>query len=53
VLGNTLESIAWNKGGIYKENVTALTVEQPDEALKVLQQRAEEKHVSSHFSLNN
>jgi len=45
VLGNTLESIAWHKGGIYKEGVAALTVEQPAGALEVLRQRAEERGV--------
>jgi folylpolyglutamate synthase/dihydropteroate synthase len=49
VLGNTLESIAWHKGGIYKKDVTALTVEQPAGALDVLRQRAAEKEVSSAF----
>lgn len=45
VLGNTLESIAWHKGGIYKKGVVALTVEQPSSALEVLRQRAEEREV--------
>lgn len=45
VLGNTLESIAWHKGGIFKEGVAALTVEQPSGALEVLRQRAEERGV--------
>ena len=46
VLGNTLESIAWHKGGIFKKHVAALTVEQPGGALEVLRQRAIEKEVS-------
>jgi len=46
VLGNTLESIAWHKGGIFKKGVAALTVEQPSGALEVLRQRAAEKEVS-------
>jgi folylpolyglutamate synthase len=45
ILGDTLENIAWHKGGIYKEGVTALTVEQPSSALEVLRQRAAEKEV--------
>jgi folylpolyglutamate synthase len=45
VLGNTLESIAWHKGGIYKKGVAALTVEQPEGALDVLEQRAKEADV--------
>ena len=40
VLGHTLESIAWHKGGIFKKGVAALTVEQPSGALEVLEQRA-------------
>jgi folylpolyglutamate synthase len=47
VLGNTLESIAWHKGGIYKQGVAALTVDQPAGALEVLRQRAEERGVYS------
>jgi folylpolyglutamate synthase len=46
VLGDTLESIAWHKGGIFKKDVAALTVEQPTGALEVLRQRAVEKEVS-------
>ena len=47
VLGNTLESIAWNKGGIFKKDVASLTVEQPTGALEVLRQRAVEKEVNT------
>jgi folylpolyglutamate synthase len=47
ILGNTLESIAWHKGGIFKENVVALTVEQPHSAVEVLRQRAEERKVDT------
>ena len=47
VLGNTLESIAWHKGGIYKKDVAALTVEQPSGALEVLRQRADERGVAN------
>jgi folylpolyglutamate synthase len=50
-LGNTLESIAWHKGGIFKPGAPALTVEQPSSALAVLRQRAHERHVPSHPSL--
>lgn len=53
VLGKTLESIAWHKGGIYKKDVAALTVEQPSGALEVLRQRAVEREVPSlHIDLN-
>lgn len=47
VLGNTKEEIAWNKGGIFKSGVTALTVPQAPSVIKVLQRRACEKNVSS------
>lgn len=43
MLGNAIEEIAWNKGGIYKQNCPSFTVEQPPAALKVLEDRAKEK----------
>lgn len=43
LLGDTIESIAWHKSGIFKEGVPAFTVPQPEKALEVLRQRAEEK----------
>ena len=43
ILGNTIEEIAWNKGGIYKKSAKALTVNQPENALKVLKERADER----------
>lgn len=43
MLGNTIEEIAWNKGGIYKKGTRALTVPQIPAALKVLEERAQEK----------
>ncbi|KAF7983921.1 hypothetical protein HWV62_18308 [Athelia sp. TMB] len=46
VLGKTLPEIAWQKGGIYKEGVPALTVNQPEDAMEVLRQRAEELKAS-------
>jgi len=42
MLGSTLESIAWQKAGIFKRDVPAFTVQQPQEALKVLEDRAKE-----------
>ena len=48
VLGNTLESIAWQKAGIFKENVPAFTIKQPDEAMKVLHDRAKELKTHLH-----
>ena len=45
MLGNTIEEIAWQKAGIMKPGSVAITVEQPAQALQVLQQRAVEKKV--------
>ncbi|KAF9974384.1 Folylpolyglutamate synthetase, partial [Modicella reniformis] len=42
ILGSTLQEIAWNKGGIFKNGVPAFTSEQPEEGLQVLQDRAQE-----------
>uniref|UniRef100_A0A672KL57 Folylpolyglutamate synthase n=1 Tax=Sinocyclocheilus grahami TaxID=75366 RepID=A0A672KL57_SINGR len=42
ILGDTIEKIAWQKGGIFKLGVPAFTVKQPDGPMKVLQERAEE-----------
>ncbi|KAH9843865.1 FolC bifunctional protein [Rhodofomes roseus] len=46
VLGKTIQEIAWQKGGIYKEGVPALTVNQPEEGFDVLKQRAQDKKAS-------
>ncbi|XP_029025716.1 folylpolyglutamate synthase, mitochondrial [Betta splendens] len=43
ILGDTLEKIAWQKGGILKPGVPAFTVKQPEEALAVLKDRAKER----------
>ncbi|KDQ64642.1 hypothetical protein JAAARDRAFT_28281 [Jaapia argillacea MUCL 33604] len=40
VLGKTIAEIAWQKGGIYKEGVPALTVNQPQEGMDVLRREA-------------
>ncbi|XP_017347799.1 folylpolyglutamate synthase, mitochondrial [Ictalurus punctatus] len=42
ILGDTIEKIAWQKGGIFKPGVPAFIVNQPDGPMKVLQERAEE-----------
>ncbi|XP_070780614.1 folylpolyglutamate synthase, mitochondrial-like [Enoplosus armatus] len=42
ILGDTIEKIAWHKGGIFKPGVPAFTVKQPEEALAVLRDRAKE-----------
>lgn len=42
LLGDTIESIAWHKAGIFKPDVPAFTVAQPAGAMEVLQQRAKD-----------
>lgn len=58
MLGDTIESIAWHKGGIFKPGVPAFTVPQPPSALEVLRQRAAERQtelqvVEEHPALND
>ncbi|NWI52995.1 FOLC protein, partial [Calyptomena viridis] len=43
ILGDTLEKIAWQKGGIFKPGVPAFTVAQPERPLEVLRERAQER----------
>ncbi|KAF1377181.1 hypothetical protein PFLUV_G00197940 [Perca fluviatilis] len=40
ILGDTIEKIAWQKGGIFKPGVPAFTVKQPEDAMVVLRNRA-------------
>ncbi|XP_017296613.1 folylpolyglutamate synthase, mitochondrial [Kryptolebias marmoratus] len=40
ILGDTIEKIAWQKGGIFKPGVPAFTVRQPEDAMFVLRERA-------------
>ncbi|PMD32236.1 FolC bifunctional protein [Hyaloscypha variabilis F] len=47
VLGKTIEEIAWHKAGIQKAGVPSFTVKQTPAALKVIRERAEERHVGS------
>ncbi|XP_075865174.1 folylpolyglutamate synthase, mitochondrial isoform X2 [Microcebus murinus] len=42
LLGDTLEKIAWQKGGIFKQGVPAFTVLQPEGPLAVLRDRAQQ-----------
>ncbi|NXE09655.1 FOLC protein, partial [Lophotis ruficrista] len=42
ILGDTMEKIAWQKGGIFKPGVPAFTVVQPERPLEVLRERAQE-----------
>ncbi|XP_053731130.1 folylpolyglutamate synthase, mitochondrial isoform X2 [Synchiropus splendidus] len=46
ILGDTIEKIAWQKGGIFKPGVPAFTVRQPEEAMAVLKDRAVERRCS-------
>ncbi|NXC75273.1 FOLC protein, partial [Anhinga anhinga] len=46
ILGDTMEKIAWQKGGIFKPGVPAFTVAQPERPLEVLRDRAQELEVS-------
>ncbi|KZT71613.1 FolC bifunctional protein [Daedalea quercina L-15889] len=46
VLGKTIKEIAWQKGGIYKEGVPALTVNQPEEGFEMLKHRAGDRKAS-------
>ncbi|KAI9466907.1 Mur ligase [Lactarius psammicola] len=46
VLGKTIAEIAWQKGGIFKEGVPAITVDQPKEGMDVLRQRSAELKAS-------
>ncbi|XP_053138148.1 folylpolyglutamate synthase, mitochondrial isoform X2 [Hemicordylus capensis] len=41
ILGDTIEKIAWQKGGIFKPGVPAFTVPQPDQPLDVLKEQAQ------------
>lgn len=45
LLGNTIEQIAWQKAGIFKESVSAVTVAQQPEAMRILYERAQERNV--------
>ncbi|CAI5666165.1 unnamed protein product [Oreochromis niloticus] len=42
ILGDTIEKIAWQKGGIFKPGVPGFTVRQPEGAMPVLKERAKE-----------
>lgn len=46
LLGDTIESIAWHKAGIFKPDVPAFTAPQPYGAMKVLHDRARERGTS-------
>ncbi|KAK8629665.1 hypothetical protein V6N13_078498 [Hibiscus sabdariffa] len=46
ILGNTLGEIAGEKAGIFKHEIPAFTVPQPDEAMKVLEEKASKLNVN-------
>lgn len=46
-LGETLKEIAWHKAGIQKLGVPSLTVNQPSDAMSVIETRARERDVQS------
>lgn len=48
LLGNSMEEIAWHKGGIMKKSCEAFTVDQPANAMKVLKERSVEKECELH-----
>ncbi|MCJ1379885.1 Folylpolyglutamate synthetase [Xylographa soralifera] len=43
VLGNTITEIAWHKAGVMKKGSVCYTVQQPEAAMAVLQERATER----------
>ncbi|KAF7149046.1 hypothetical protein RHSIM_Rhsim03G0136800 [Rhododendron simsii] len=45
ILGNTLGEIAGEKAGIFKQGVPAFTVPQPEEAMRVLEEKASQLNV--------
>ncbi|CAG9861189.1 unnamed protein product [Phyllotreta striolata] len=53
MLGDTLESIAWNKSGIMKEGCSAFTTNQPPEVLNVFKERSKEKKCTLKVIDNN
>lgn len=46
MLGNTIEKIAWHKGGIMKKGCRAFSMPQCEEAMEVLKSRSNEINVS-------
>jgi folylpolyglutamate synthase len=44
MLGDTIESIAWHKAGVFKPGVPAFSAPQPEEAIRVLHDRAAERN---------
>lgn len=48
MLGNTIEEIAWHKGGIMKASASCFTAPQPPAAIEVLRKRADEVRTELH-----
>lgn len=48
-LGNTLAEIAWNKAGIFKYGVSAVSIGQKEEAAEVIRKEAAEKNTTCTF----
>jgi folylpolyglutamate synthase len=44
MLGDTIDSIAWHKAGVFKPGVPAFSAPQPEEAVRVLHERAAERN---------
>ncbi|CAD0111313.1 unnamed protein product [Aureobasidium uvarum] len=58
MLGDTIDSIAWHKAGVFKPGVPAFSAPQPEEAIRVLHERAAERNtnlqvVNIHPELDN
>lgn len=49
MLGNTIEEIAWHKGGIMKASAPCFTAPQPPSAIEVLRKRADEVPTKLHI----
>lgn len=49
LLGNTIEEIAWHKGGIMKASAPCFTAPQPPAAIDVLRKRADEVSTKLHI----
>ncbi|CAD0011159.1 unnamed protein product [Aureobasidium pullulans] len=46
MLGDTIDSIAWHKAGVFKPGVPAFSAPQPEEAVRVLHERAAERNTT-------
>lgn len=44
MLGDTIDKIAWHKAGVFKPGVPAFSAPQPEEAIRVLHERAAERN---------